>query len=103
MHIQADASQYRLGAVLLQEGRLVVYASRSLTQTEQNYAQIEKELYAIVFACEKFNQYIYGKHVHVQSVHKPLESILKKPRVVAPNPPHTHTHTIAKNDVAPEI
>ena len=77
-------SQYGLGVVLLQEGRPVAYASRSLTQTEQNYAQIEKELYAIVFACEKFHQYIYGKRVHVQSNHKPLESILKKPLVVAP-------------------
>ena len=84
VQIQADASQYGLGAVLLQEGRPIAYASRSLTQTEQNYAQIEKELYAIVFACEKFHQYIYGKRVHVQSDHKPLESILKKPLVVAP-------------------
>ena len=84
VQIQADASQYGFGAVLLQEGRSVAYASRSLTQTEQNYTQFKKELYVIVFACEKFHQYIYGKCVHVQSEHKPLESILKKPLVVAP-------------------
>ena len=51
-----------------------------MTPTEQNYAQIEKELLAIVFACEKFDQYIFGRSdVVVQSDHKPLETIFKKP------------------------
>lgn len=40
IEIHADASQFALGAVLMQEGSLVIYASRSLTETEQNYAQI---------------------------------------------------------------
>ena len=43
-----------------------------------NYAQIEKELLAIVFACEKFENYIYGKHTVIQSDHKPLEAIFRK-------------------------
>lgn len=77
--IQADASQRGLGAVLLQRGRPIAYASRSLNTTEQNYAQIEKELLAIVFASEKFHHYIYGFHTVIQSDHKPLESIMKKP------------------------
>ena len=42
--IQADPSQNGLGGCLLQEGRPVIYASRSLTSAERNYAQIEKEL-----------------------------------------------------------
>ena len=84
IEIQADSSQFGLGAVLLQGGRPIAYASRSLSKTEQNYAQIEKELYAIVFACEKFHQYVYGKRVSVQSDHKPLESIMKKPLMNAP-------------------
>ena len=78
--IQCDASQSGLGAALLQDGCPVAYCSRAMTQTEQNYAQIEKELLAVVFACEKFNHYIYArKNVAVESDHKPLETIFKKP------------------------
>ena len=77
--IQCDASDGGLGAGLLQDGLPVVYASRALTVTERNYAQTE-ELLVIVFAWEKFDQYVYGREkVHVQSDHKPLEGIFKKP------------------------
>ena len=49
MHgMQCDASQHGLGAVLLQGGQPVTYASQALTPTEEKYAQIEKELLAIV-------------------------------------------------------
>ena len=84
LSIQCDASQKGLGAALLQDGRPIAYASRSLSDTEQRYAQIEKEMLAIVFALEKFNQYTFGRHVRVSSDHKPLESILSKPLPVAP-------------------
>jgi len=77
--IQADASQSGLGACLLQRGKPIAYASRSLSPAECNYAQIEKELSAVVFACNKFHQYVYGFCVKVQSDHKPLESIMLKP------------------------
>jgi hypothetical protein len=77
--ISADASQHGVGAVLLQNNLPVIYASRALTETEKNYAQIEKELLSIVFACQKFHQYIYGKKIIIENDHKPLESILKKP------------------------
>ena len=50
LSIQCDASQKGLGAALLQDGRPIAYASRSLSETEQRYAQIEKEMLAIVFA-----------------------------------------------------
>ena len=82
--IQCDASQSGLGAVLLQEGRPVCYASRALTTTEENYAQVEKDLLAIVFSCEKFDQYVYGRHITVQSDQKPLEIITKKSMIDAP-------------------
>ena len=77
--LQADASQSGLGACLLQEGKPIAYASRALTNAERNYAQIEKELLAICFACTKFHQYIYGKECSVQTDHRPLEAIFRKP------------------------
>ena len=77
--IQTDASQNGIGSCLLQEGHPVIYASRSLTSAEQNYAQIEKELLAIVFACGRFHQFVYGNDIDVQSDHKPLEAIMTKP------------------------
>ena len=69
---------------LLQEGNPVAFASRTLTDAETRYAQIEKELLAVVFSLEKFNQYVYGRHVTVHSDHKPLEAILAKPLWKAP-------------------
>ena len=62
----------------MQDGHPVAYASRSLTPTEVQYPQIEKELLAIVFAVEKFETYLYGRKVLVESDHKPLEAIFKK-------------------------
>ena len=54
------------------------YVSRALTDAERSYSQIEKEALAIVFACEKFYDYIYGMRVTVITDHKPLERIHKK-------------------------
>ena len=82
--LQCDASQKGLGAALLQNGRPVSYASRCMTSAEQNYAQIEKELLAVVFACERFHQYTYGRAISVESDHKPLEAITNKPLACAP-------------------
>lgn len=73
--IQCDASQKGLGAALLQNQKPVAYASRALTETETRYAQIEKEMLAMVYALEKFNQFTYGRHVTVYSDHKLLKAI----------------------------
>ena len=78
LEIQCDASKKGLGATFLQRGKPIAYTSRALTETEQRYAQIEEEMLAIVFSLEKFNQYTHGRHVKIQSDHKPLESILKR-------------------------
>ena len=59
--LTCDASQKGLGAACLQDGQPVAYASHALTKTQEGYAQIEKELLAVVFACTKFHDYIYGK------------------------------------------
>jgi RNase H-like domain found in reverse transcriptase/Reverse transcriptase (RNA-dependent DNA polymerase) len=83
-HLQCDASEKGLGACLMQEGQPVAYASRSLTAAEINYAQIEKELLAIVFGMEKFEPYVHGRKVTVESDHKPLEAIMKKSLLSAP-------------------
>lgn len=83
--IQADTFKDSLGACLLQEGHPIAYASRALTETEKNDAQTEKELLAIVFSVKRFHQYVYGVKVDVQSDHKPLENILRKPLGTAPS------------------
>ncbi|RXN21320.1 retrotransposon-like family member retr-1 [Labeo rohita] len=82
--LQVDDSKYGVGAVLLQEGKPLAYASKSLTDTEINYAQIEKELLAILWGCKRFHQYVYGRHITVESDHKPLEAIIRKPLSAAP-------------------
>ena len=70
--LQCDASQSGLGAALLQNGQPVAYASRALTPTETRYAQIEKELLPIVFACEHFEAYTYGRDiVNIEMDHQP--------------------------------
>lgn len=83
--LQCDASQFGLGAALLQNGQPVAYASCALTDTETCYAQIEKELLAIVFACERFEPYVNCCDIiQVESDHKPLEAIFCKPLHSAP-------------------
>ena len=78
------ASQDGLGAVLVQNGRHVAYASRSLTECEKRYAQIEKEMLAIVFGVEHFHFYVYERQVTIETDHKPLEAIVKKLLLSAP-------------------
>ena len=83
--LQCDASQHGLGAALMQNGQPVAYASRALTSAETRYALIKKELLAIVFACDHFEAYIYGRErVNVETDHKPLEMIALKPLNSAP-------------------
>lgn len=75
----ADASPVGLGAVLVQVQKgspvAVCYASRALTDVEKRYSQTEKEALGLVWACERFHQYIYGKRFDLVTDHKPLEVI----------------------------
>ena len=58
--IQSDASKKGLGAVLIQDDKPVIYAPRALTEMEQSYSNIERELLSVVFALERFHHYVYG-------------------------------------------
>ena len=75
--VSADASSHGLGAVLLQKqssGELkpISKISRSLTATEQRYAQIEKEELAFTWTCKRFSDYLLGLTFHIYTDHKPL-------------------------------
>jgi hypothetical protein len=81
--LSSDASKDGLGAALLQcrngYWHPVAYASRSMTNAEKNYAQIEKELLGIVFATQKFHEFVYGVSVIMETDHKPLIAMKEKP------------------------
>ncbi|XP_064470230.1 uncharacterized protein K02A2.6-like [Ornithodoros turicata] len=81
--LSADASSYGLGAVLMQRQedkslRVVAYASKSLTEAEGGYSQIEKEALAVTWACEKFKDYVVGLKFHIETDHKPLISLFTR-------------------------
>lgn len=79
--LRTDASTEGLGAVLLQEGdglwQPVHYASRKLSSAERNYATVELECLAVVWAVKKFEPYLYGKHFYLQTDHQPLAFLQK--------------------------
>ena len=64
--------------MLLQEGQPVVYASRTLTETECRYSNIERELLGVVFGLERLHHYTFGKPITVETDHQLLTSIWKK-------------------------
>lgn len=75
LELTVDASKYAIGA----------YASASLTRAQSSYAQIEKELFAILFGCVRFHQYIYGNKVNVETDHYPLLTLFDKPLYKIPS------------------
>ena len=82
--IETDASLKGIGAVLMQDGRPVRFLSKSLTPAESNYSNIERELLAVLHACEKLHVSPFGHPVYIHTDHKPLENIFQKPVSLAP-------------------
>ncbi|KAK5772151.1 hypothetical protein PVK06_048424 [Gossypium arboreum] len=74
--IYSDASLLGLGCVLMQEGRVVAYASRQLKPHEKNYPTHDLELAAIVFALKIWRHYLFGEKCHVYSDHKSLKYLM---------------------------
>ncbi|VDI13786.1 protein SFI1 [Mytilus galloprovincialis] len=79
-----DASPVGLAGLLTQNGKIIAYASRSLTDVETRYSQTEKEALAIVWAIEHFHLYLYGQSFTLVSDHQPLETIFNSPKAKTP-------------------
>ena len=87
--LQVDASLRGLGAALLQPNsrgaeRPIAYASKSLSDAETRYANIEREMLAVCYGVERFKTYLYGRKFKIITDHKPLVAILGKNLTSAP-------------------
>ena len=80
--LRTDSSLIGLGAMIEQsfdgEWHPIAFASRSLDESEQNYASIEHETLSVVFGCERFHEYLYGREFIVQNDQKPLKTIFSR-------------------------
>ena len=76
--LQMAASKKALGACIIQKGKVVCYASRALTKTEQNYQNLEREPLGTIWGMEKYHYILYGKEFTLETDQKPLVSIHKK-------------------------
>ena len=80
--IMCDANDFAMGAVLGQLDEKVFnaiyYASKTFNEAQENYSTTEKETLTIVFACEKFRQYILGSHVVIHTDHAAIKYLMTK-------------------------
>ncbi|KAK8609334.1 hypothetical protein V6N13_061783 [Hibiscus sabdariffa] len=74
--VYSDASHSGLGCVLMQEGRVIAYASRQLRPHELNYPTHDLELAAVVFALKVWRHYLYGERCYIYTDHKNLKYLL---------------------------
>ena len=88
--IMCDASDFSMGAVLGHKAKKVFkaiyYASKTFNEAQENYSTTEKEMLAIVFACEKFRPYIFRSHVIIHTDHATIKYLMAekeaKPRLI---------------------
>ena len=80
--IMCDANDFAMGAVLGQKYekvfKAIYYASKTFNDAEENYSTTEKEMLAIVFACEKFRPYILGSHAVIHTDHAAIKYLMAK-------------------------
>ena len=80
--IMCDASDYVMGAVLGQRiekiFKPIYYASKTFNEAQENYSTTEKEMLAMVFACEKFRPHILGSHVVIHTDHAAIKYLMEK-------------------------
>ncbi|WVZ63931.1 hypothetical protein U9M48_013522 [Paspalum notatum var. saurae] len=79
--VYCDASGNGLGCVLMQEGRVIAYASRQLRKHEANYPTHDLELAAVVHALKIWRHYLLGNTCHIYTDHKSLKYILTQPKL----------------------
>ncbi|WVZ51260.1 hypothetical protein U9M48_002419 [Paspalum notatum var. saurae] len=79
--VYCDASSNGLGCVLMQEGRVIAYASRQLRKHEANYRTHDLELAIIVHALKIWRHYLLGNTCHIYTDHKSLKYILTQPEL----------------------
>ena len=82
--LQCDTLLKGLRACIIQDGHPIAYVSKSLTDTETRYANIKRALLAIMYGCEKFHTYLYGRTFMVETDHKLLKMISMKNLIAAP-------------------
>ncbi|WVZ80889.1 LOW QUALITY PROTEIN: hypothetical protein U9M48_028327 [Paspalum notatum var. saurae] len=79
--VYCDASSSGLGCVLMQEGRVIAYASCQLRKHEVNYPTHDLELLAVVYALKKWRHYLLGNTCHIYTDHKSLKYIFTQPEL----------------------
>ena len=70
--ISVYASSRAIGSVLTQEGHPVLFISRKLTDTEARYSNIEREALAVLWTCQRLENFLLGKKFVIETDHKPL-------------------------------